>query len=114
MSGLPDAVALLQPQEVDRAATAGDHDKEFLDRAALRADPERRLCCLALDHPRAVALGKEPVRVAGAVAERVTPGLRVHGRALDRVRVPAGGGVGRGVRGRRRGVRGARGCGRVF
>lgn len=32
----------------------------------------RRLCCLALEDPRQVALGAEPVRVGGAVTGRVT------------------------------------------
>ena len=38
---------------------------EFIGRDALaaRREPERRLCCLVLDDPRAVALGSEPVRV---------------------------------------------------
>ncbi len=49
-------------------------DKEFLGRAALVEEPARRLCCLVLDDPRAVALGNEPVRVDGAVAGRVTSG----------------------------------------
>jgi 4-methylaminobutanoate oxidase (formaldehyde-forming) len=34
----------------------------------------RRLRCLALDDPRSVALGNEPVRVNGEVAGRVTSG----------------------------------------
>jgi 4-methylaminobutanoate oxidase (formaldehyde-forming) len=49
-------------------------DKEFVGRAALRAGPERRLCCLVLEDPRSVALGNEPVRVADAVVGRVTSG----------------------------------------
>jgi 4-methylaminobutanoate oxidase (formaldehyde-forming) len=49
---------------------------DFIGRDALvgRPEPERRLACLALDDPRAVALGSEPVRVAGEVAGRVTSG----------------------------------------
>ena len=35
---------------------------------------ERRLCCLVLDDPRAVALGNEPIRVNGEVVGRVTSG----------------------------------------
>jgi 4-methylaminobutanoate oxidase (formaldehyde-forming) len=35
---------------------------------------DRRLCCLTLADPRAVALGGEPVRVAGDVVGRVTSG----------------------------------------
>ncbi len=37
-------------------------------------EPERRLRCLVLDDPRSVALGNEPVRVAGEVTGRVTSG----------------------------------------
>jgi len=49
---------------------------EFLGREALLAagEPERRLCCLVLDDPRAVALGSEPVRVEGDAVGRVTSG----------------------------------------
>lgn len=50
----------------------------FLGDAALRADraagPVRKLCCLVLDDPHAVALGAEPVRVGGGVEGRVTSG----------------------------------------
>ena len=35
---------------------------------------ERALCCLVLADPRSVALGNEPVRVAGRIAGRVTSG----------------------------------------
>jgi glycine cleavage system aminomethyltransferase T/glycine/D-amino acid oxidase-like deaminating enzyme len=51
-------------------------EKEFLGREALlaRGDPERRLACLTLAEPRAVALGSEPVRVGGELAGRVTSG----------------------------------------
>jgi len=49
---------------------------EFLGRDALvaAAEPERRLACLVLADPRAVALGSEPVRVDGAAVGRVTSG----------------------------------------
>jgi 4-methylaminobutanoate oxidase (formaldehyde-forming) len=49
---------------------------EFIGREALleRAEPERRLACLVLDDPRAVALGSEPVRVGGELVGRVTSG----------------------------------------
>jgi len=49
---------------------------EFIGRDALldRQEPERRLACLVLDDPRAVALGSEPVRVAGELVGRVTSG----------------------------------------
>jgi glycine cleavage system aminomethyltransferase T/glycine/D-amino acid oxidase-like deaminating enzyme len=49
-------------------------DKDFLGRPALREEPPRRLCCLVLSEPRAVALGNEPVRVEGTVVGRVTSG----------------------------------------
>jgi 4-methylaminobutanoate oxidase (formaldehyde-forming) len=50
-------------------------DKEFLGSDALaRREPEHRLRCLILDDPRSVALGNEPVRVAGEVRGRVTSG----------------------------------------
>ena len=52
-------------------------DKEaFVGRDALAAagEPERRLCCLVLDDPRAVALGSEPVRLDQALVGRVTSG----------------------------------------
>jgi 4-methylaminobutanoate oxidase (formaldehyde-forming) len=37
-------------------------------------EPERRLACVTLADSRAVALGSEPVRVAGEVVGRVTSG----------------------------------------
>ena len=51
-------------------------DKDFLGKEALlaRPEPERRLACLTLADPRAVALGSEPVRVAGELVGRVTSG----------------------------------------
>ncbi|MFG2072840.1 GcvT family protein [Nonomuraea maritima] len=49
-------------------------DKEFLGRDALDPEPERRLRCVRLADPRAVALGNEPVRVDGRVVSRVTSG----------------------------------------
>ena len=39
-----------------------------------RQEPARRLCCLVLGDPRAVALGSEPVRVDGVPVGRVTSG----------------------------------------
>jgi glycine cleavage system T protein len=49
---------------------------DFIGRDALleRTEPERRLACLVLDDPRAVALGSEPVRVGGELVGRVTSG----------------------------------------
>ena len=51
-------------------------DKEFVGREALerRGAPERRLRCLVLADPRAIALGSEPVRVGEAPVGRVTSG----------------------------------------
>ncbi|PZG15366.1 GcvT family protein [Nonomuraea aridisoli] len=49
-------------------------EKDFLGRDALDPEPERRLRCLTLADPRAVALGNEPVRVDGRVVSRVTSG----------------------------------------
>jgi 4-methylaminobutanoate oxidase (formaldehyde-forming) len=48
----------------------------FVGRDALLAapEPERRLACLVLADPRAVALGSEPVRVEGRLVGRVTSG----------------------------------------
>jgi 4-methylaminobutanoate oxidase (formaldehyde-forming) len=42
--------------------------------AAREAGLDRRLCCLVLDEPMAVALGNEPIRIGGAVVGRVTSG----------------------------------------
>lgn len=49
---------------------------EFIGREALleAAEPERRLACLVLDDPRAVALGSEPVRMGDELVGRVTSG----------------------------------------
>ena len=51
---------------------------DFVGREALVAAQEeqldRRLACLVLDEPRAVALGSEPVRMEGEVLGRVTSG----------------------------------------
>jgi glycine cleavage system T protein len=51
-------------------------DKDFVGREALEAarEPERRLRCLVLSDPRAIALGSEPVRVGDAAVGRVTSG----------------------------------------
>jgi glycine cleavage system T protein len=52
-------------------------DKEdFIGRSALAAadEPERLLRCLTLRDPRAIALGSEPVRIAGELVGRVTSG----------------------------------------
>ena len=51
---------------------------DFIGREALIALREKpaagRLACLVLDDPRSVALGSEPVRIAGEIAGRVTSG----------------------------------------
>ena len=51
-------------------------DKDFVGRDALEGaqQPERRLRCLVLADPRAIALGSEPVRVGDAAVGRVTSG----------------------------------------
>jgi hypothetical protein len=65
---------------------------DFIGREALAAagEPERRLRCLTLDDPHAIALGSEPVRVGEELVGRVTSGgYGLHGRAVDRLRLPA-------------------------
>jgi 4-methylaminobutanoate oxidase (formaldehyde-forming) len=53
-------------------------DSGFLGAEALAGpgarEPARRLRCLVLEDPRSVALGNEPVRIAGEVRGRVTSG----------------------------------------
>ena len=41
---------------------------------AREAGPRTQLCCLTLEDERSVALGNEPVRIAGEIAGRVTSG----------------------------------------
>jgi glycine cleavage system T protein len=68
---------------------------DFIGREALveaRERPsERRLACLVLQDPRAVALGSEPVRVAGKTVGRVTSGGHGYtvGRSIAYAYVPA-------------------------
>ncbi|MDF2734672.1 MAG: hypothetical protein K0S97_1295 [Chloroflexota bacterium] len=64
-AGLGFAVAL------DKSVPAIAHDALV---AAKAAGPGKRLRCLVLDDPLAVALGNEPVRVDGEVVGRVTSG----------------------------------------
>jgi glycine cleavage system aminomethyltransferase T/glycine/D-amino acid oxidase-like deaminating enzyme len=69
----------ISPQENPYEARLGfavKLEKEFLGRDALVAagEPERRLACLVLEEPRAVALGSEPVRIDREIAGRVTSG----------------------------------------
>jgi glycine cleavage system T protein len=49
---------------------------DFIGREALlgKQEPDRKLACITLDDPRAVALGSEPVRVDGRPGGRVTSG----------------------------------------
>jgi 4-methylaminobutanoate oxidase (formaldehyde-forming) len=66
------------PDEAGLAFAVRLDKGEFLGRDALRRRREagltRRLACLALADPGAVALGGEPVRAGGRVAGRVTSG----------------------------------------
>jgi glycine cleavage system aminomethyltransferase T/glycine/D-amino acid oxidase-like deaminating enzyme len=73
----------ITPEETPYEAGLGfavtlDKDVAFIGRDALRAakesGPRRRLRCLVLDDPLAVALGNEPVRVGGEIVGRVTSG----------------------------------------
>jgi glycine cleavage system aminomethyltransferase T/glycine/D-amino acid oxidase-like deaminating enzyme len=63
-----------------------DKGVDFIGResliAARAAGPRRRLRCLVLTDPRAIALGNEPVRVDGAIVGRVTSGG--YGFAVER------------------------------
>jgi 4-methylaminobutanoate oxidase (formaldehyde-forming) len=66
---------------------------DFNGREALHSsqEPARRLACLVLEDPRAVALGSEPVRVEGELAGRVTSGGYGYtvGRSIAYAYVPA-------------------------
>ena len=66
---------------------------DFVGRDALLAapEPERRLVCLVLAEPRAVALGSEPVRIEGGLVGRVTSGGYGYtvGRSIAYAYVPA-------------------------
>jgi 4-methylaminobutanoate oxidase (formaldehyde-forming) len=70
-------------------------EKDFLGSEALVEASERgaarRLACLVLDDPRSVALGSEPVRIAGELAGRVTSGGYGYtvGRSIAYAYVPA-------------------------
>ncbi len=65
-------------------------------RAHLDPEPARRLACLLLSDPRAVALGNEPVRCGGEIVGRVTSGG--YGYTVERsiayALLPAGVGTG--------------------
>src|SRR5260370_25994490 len=58
---------------------------------AREAQQETRLACLVLDDSRSVALGSEPVRIAGEVTGRVTSGGYGYtgGRSIAYAYVPA-------------------------
>jgi len=60
------------PYEAGLGFCVKQHD--FIGRSALDPEPRRRLACLVLADPRAVALGNEPVRASGEVTGRVTSG----------------------------------------
>ena len=69
---------------------------DFIGRQAVQKARESpgaaRLACIVLDDPRSVALGSEPVRIAGAIVGRVTSGgygCSV-GRSIAYAFVPAG------------------------
>jgi len=66
---------------------------EFVGREALEVaqEPERRLACLVLGDPLAVALGSEPVRIDGEIVGRVTSGGYGYtvGRSIAYAYVPA-------------------------
>jgi glycine cleavage system aminomethyltransferase T/glycine/D-amino acid oxidase-like deaminating enzyme len=68
----------ITPDDTPREAGLGfcvRPDGGFLGAEALAArPPERRLRCLVLADPRSVALGNEPVRIAGQVRGRVRSG----------------------------------------
>ena len=66
----PFAVGLEQLVRLDKGSFVG---REALQRAQ-RAGPASVRRCLVLEDPRAVALGREPVRVDGTVAGRVVSG----------------------------------------
>ena len=69
---------------------------DFIGREALlAAEPKRRLACLVLADPRAVALGSEPVRIDGEAVGRVTSGGYGYtvGRSIAYAYVPSGNAV---------------------
>ena len=81
----------ITPEETPFEAGLGfavklDKGVDFIGRDSLlrarEAGPGKRLRCLVLDDPLAVALGNEPVRVGGEVVGRVTSGG--YGFAVER------------------------------
>ncbi len=83
------------PYEAGLAFTVKLDKGDFIGRDALlkarEARPETRLACLVLDDPRSVALGSEPVSIAGEVTGRVTSGGYGYtvGRSIAYAYVPA-------------------------
>ncbi len=83
------------PYEAGLGFTVKLDKGDFIGRDALlkasEAQPETRLACLVLDDPRSVALGSEPVRIAGEVTGRVTSGGYGYtvGRSIAYAYVPA-------------------------
>ncbi len=83
------------PYEAGLGFTVKLDKGNFIGRDALlkarEAQPETRLACLVLDDPRSVALGSEPVRIAGEVTGRVTSGGYGYavGRSIAYAYVPA-------------------------
>jgi glycine cleavage system T protein len=73
---------------------------EFIGRSALlkkrEVPADTRLACLVLEDPRSVALGSEPVRIAGKVAGRITSGGYGYtvGKSIAYAYVPASAAVG--------------------
>jgi len=85
----------VNPYEAGLGFTVKLEKGDFIGRDALlrarEAKPETRLACLVLDDPRSVALGSEPVRIAGEITGRVTSGGYGYtvGRSIAYAYVPA-------------------------
>jgi 4-methylaminobutanoate oxidase (formaldehyde-forming) len=74
-------------------------DKDYVGCDALDAPPRGALRCLVLDDARSIALGNEPVRIAGQIRGRVTSGGYGHTveRSIAYAWLPAGVDVGEAV-----------------
>ena len=85
----------VNPYEAGLAFTVKLDKGDFIGREALlkarETQPETRLACLVLDDPRSVALGSEPVRIAGEITGRITSGGYGYavGRSIAYAYVPA-------------------------
>jgi 4-methylaminobutanoate oxidase (formaldehyde-forming) len=83
------------PYEAGLGFTVKLDKGDFIGRDALlkarEGQPETRLACLVLDDPHSVALGSEPVRIAGEITGRVTSGGYGYtvGRSIAYAYVPA-------------------------